>query len=252
MLLWYVFFGTVILNEGHDWNTPSFQIGLPLMASFLLTSWMNLALMWVQLAENSKTLKSSGKNISSKFRVWVIGISVFGTLCMLVFISILGMNVVGGGLAALFLVFIAILYLVGAAKLKGAMSGGGSAATKKIDKIILTARKVSALIFFAIIGDVLYIGLIPILQPFPSSGIMFLQAAFLWVWQFGLLAAGGVIVFFIQEVTQKARGVVSRVSTHAVSPSGKATGTANTTKQQTNVDTATSVTVTEVNVVDRE
>jgi hypothetical protein len=40
--------------------------------------------------------------------------------------------------------------------------------------------------------------------------------------------------------------------THAVSPSGTTAGTANTTQQQTNVDTATSVAVTEVDGVDGE
>jgi hypothetical protein len=68
MLLWYSFFFFTPLLGGHDMSVLSLAIGLPGMGTFMLIAWLNLALMWIQVAESSKSLKSSGKNISNKFR----------------------------------------------------------------------------------------------------------------------------------------------------------------------------------------
>ena len=49
-----MFVGMVSLLKGHDATVITFQVGLPIMTSMLLSAWLNLALMWVQVAEGSR------------------------------------------------------------------------------------------------------------------------------------------------------------------------------------------------------
>ena len=142
----------------------------------------------------TSTLKS---NVSGKFRNIVIVISTAGTLLMVVLISILEMYTIGGLLAAVFLIGISILYLLGARSLAGVMATRGKKSPRLL-QIVATARKVAALVLTGVVCDVGYVTLITMRQP--SIGINFLTMFLLWIFQGGLMSAGAVIVFFVRDM----------------------------------------------------
>jgi hypothetical protein len=116
---------------------------------------------------------------------------------MVVLISILEMYTIGGLLAAVFLIGISVLYLLGARSLAGVMAKGGKKSPRLL-QIVATARKVAALVLTGVVCDVGYVILITMRQP--SIGINFLTMFLLWIFQGGLMSAGAVIVFFVRDM----------------------------------------------------
>ena len=73
---------------------------------------------------------------------------------MLVVIGILEQYTIGALMAAVVLIFVAVVYVVGSNKLANVMGGaGGAKPSGRLLRIVTTARRVAGLIALGIVGD---------------------------------------------------------------------------------------------------
>ena len=82
-------------------------IGFSVGLTFVVIAFLNMALMWVQIASRTKKLKKSGSNLSHRFKVFVIAYSV-GIACVNAVLVVLRIYVLSAMLVLLTMIMIAV------------------------------------------------------------------------------------------------------------------------------------------------
>lgn len=140
-------------------NTVSLKIGIPGSAVFAAVSFMNLALMWIQVAQSSKSLKKTGSNLGKKPLIMVVTFSILFGLIELICFAIINNNTIGSAVALLFMIAIMVTYLVGSKSLANAIEIGrkpGQKRSPRIVAIINTGRRVAYCLIGFIVFNLMY------------------------------------------------------------------------------------------------
>ena len=155
LVFWTVYYLQVpIGGDSTAVSILSLSVGIPGSATFAGISFMNLALMWMQVAASSKTLRKGKSNLGKGPTVLVVTFSCLFGIIEVVCFGIIDNKTIGSAVALLFIIAIMISYLVGSAKLASALAGAGVGSKKspRIMRIVVTGRRVA----YALIGFIMF------------------------------------------------------------------------------------------------
>eukprot|EP00947_MAST-08B_sp_MAST-8B-sp1_P004903 g4903.t1 len=206
--IWHFYYGVTVHLGGFGLEIASFAIGVPGAGAFGTIAFLNLALMWLQVAESSKTMKKTGSNVSGKFKIFVICFSVLITIMLFVLMGALAMYTIGALCVIVFLILIAVAYLVGSRKLVNVMSSGAAKGKKKSPRLMLivrTARVIASMILGGLVFEIVYI-VLTLMDP-TTPGLRFVPNFCIAVFNTALVIAVGQICRFIQVTSATKRGV---------------------------------------------
>ena len=211
LILWTVYYIRFPLAGSDDVvGILSLSVGIPGAAMFSTISFMNLSLMWVQVAASSKSLRKGRSNLGRKPQILIaVFSSVFAIIEILCF-GVFELKTVGSAVSLLFIIGIVIAFQVGSRRLAAATSvSGATKRSRAISRIITTARNVSFTLFVFIIANLIY-ATATIMDGFEPS---------FWVWLnlptvvIGILPTLNVAVYiqlrYIQSSTAFSRHVAS-------------------------------------------
>eukprot|EP00947_MAST-08B_sp_MAST-8B-sp1_P006575 g6575.t1 len=218
-------------------NTASLSIGIPGSACFAAISFMNLALMWLQVAAGSKSLKKTGSNLGKKPLIIVIVFSVLFCLLMVIFFGPVNNKTVGSAIALIFIIGIMAAYLIGSKDLANALENNlkpGQKRSPRVLRIIKTGRDVAWCLISFVVFNLGYAVVFTLKnlavptdgdnKPAPAAALNPIHSIAIT----GLIMSinAGVVVEFLYlaDATAKSRGVVVKAKAMAT-----ATTSGNTT-----------------------
>ena len=159
LFLWLLNYIITPSSEDLDhWNLFYDTVFIPGTACFGAISSLNMSLMWAQIVDSSKNLKSSGSNLNSKMRKAVIGFSFFFMFVNVVCFGLIpSLKFIGMLLDLFFVTAIGISYRVGGFRIAQLIKKGGNAQKAEV------IRQVSLKVFYALtilfpIGTIMYAG----------------------------------------------------------------------------------------------
>ena len=213
--LWHLYYGITVHLGSFAWQRAAFGIGAPVAGAFGSIAFLNLALMWTQVAESSRAMKKTGVAISGKFKIFVLCFSVLIFVMLVVLMSALEKYTYGALCVTVFLILIAVAYLCGSRKLATVMTGSMLATTgstmdrkpARLVHIIRTARVTAGLILGGVASEAVFIVLL--LRNPPSVGIRFVQDMCLVSFNTMLILALGRICIYMNAVTARQRNSTS-------------------------------------------
>eukprot|EP00947_MAST-08B_sp_MAST-8B-sp1_P006643 g6643.t1 len=224
--------GAIILASGSSiyGQVVSAPILTPLAGFFNIVAYFNISLMWVQVAQSSKSLKKTGANLGKKPLIFVItNATIFG-LGLILFNSVFYNQLVGAALALVFSIIVLMTYIIGGRELALALGGGAEGAkSPKVQLVIRTSRRMS-------IGVTVFI--VAFICNVPTRLGNLKSAAWrpaVYVLTYDILAKGAVWVtqligvLYISEATRGQRGMKARVGTSASTGKGSSTTVGGTT-----------------------
>ena len=155
--MYYPYYPT--MGSSFGVQISALSIGIPGAATFAGISFMNLALMWLQVAAGSKSLKKTGSNLGKKPLVFVVVFSVLFGLIEIIAFAIIDNKTMGSAAALVFIIGIMIAYLVGSQQLADALEGNkkpGAKRSPRIMKIVSTGRNVAYCLMGFVVANVVY------------------------------------------------------------------------------------------------
>ncbi len=219
-------------------------VGLTFMACFGCTAFLNVALMWLDVARSSKTLRKTGTNISRGPRRFVAAFVLVIFVFLVITMGILKDYFIGGAISIIFIIIIAVIYAVGARELEQAMStsGQGRRKSSQLQKIISTSRRMQAIMYTFIVVDVVYA---------LSSGYRDVRPIFaLWVHMFGVVGILGswvgqlaTVIDYVRDATLITRGFSRNTSSTSSSIAPSSSRQTPGERSQLYTATATSATI---------
>lgn len=92
---WFMYYGLTGYIGSYAIEKWCFAVGLSIGVGVGIVAFLNLSLMWLQVAESSKTLKKAGSNLVGKYRTFVMIFAPFQFILLVVLIAILSMFATG-------------------------------------------------------------------------------------------------------------------------------------------------------------
>ena len=147
----------VVIATGSGWFIIFRNIGIPAAAVFGSAAYLNLALVWIQVAAASKSLARTGSNISRNQVIFVAAFCSAFAVVEIVCFAILQQPSIGAGAALLFIIVIMVLYLVGGRRLVQATRGPDNSTPlpPRLRRVVTTSRNIAIFLVAFILSNVL-------------------------------------------------------------------------------------------------
>ena len=204
-------------------------VGLTFMAVFGCISFLNLALMWLEVSFASKTMKKTGRNLSKKPLIFVIVFDIVIFLFLLIMMTILKDYFIGGAISIVFIIVIMVLYLAGARELDQVMSAGSKGPkSPRLLAITKTARQMFGCMLFFVIIDIVYAVAAGPRSPRPALTQVLHVVGIVGIlgsWNVQL----GIIIEYIRDATLVKRGFKRKAGSKMATTQGSGTTSATST-----------------------
>lgn len=155
-LIWCVayFLGGSGVGDLRTVNTTVKRVGITITGTFSVCAWLNISLMWIEMAKASKQLKQGGQNLD-RFKNMVIGLSV---LFAVVNVALMNINTNYAGYWSIIYVFgICITYKIGSRKLSQVLLNSKVPGSKeKVAAITGTSNKLCIFLVLYVIGGIAF------------------------------------------------------------------------------------------------
>lgn len=225
-LVWAISYPIMILGKTFFWlDDIGIPVGLAFMAVFATIGFLNLALMWLEVAFASKTMKKTGANLSKKPLIFVCAFSTFSFLLILVLMTIMRSYMIGGGCAVIIIIAVAVIYLVGARELDLVMSSGSKGPkSPRLLKIISTARQMFACMMIFVVSDLIF-AVSGTWRSVRGTAPQWLHVIGISLILLSLIVSLGILIEYVRDSTLVKRGFKRKAGSKNVTATGNTTTT---------------------------